>query len=77
MYIKARVIAGSKKEELIIEKPDHFKVFLREKAERNMANDRLRELLAIHFKVEKSAVWIINGHHSPQKLLSVKLVGES
>ncbi len=71
MYIKVRVIAGSKKEEVIVEKENYFKIFVREKAERNMANDRIIELVARQYAVPANKVRIISGHHSPSKLLSV------
>ena len=71
MYIKVRVLAGAKKEAFVVEKPDHFKISVRQKAERNEANTRVRELVAEHLGVPLASVRIINGHHSPQKLLSI------
>ena len=71
MYIKVRAIAGAKKEEVIVEKPNYFKIFVREKAERNEANDRIIELVAKQYGVATNKVKIINGHHNPSKLLSV------
>ncbi|OGI57397.1 hypothetical protein A3B85_00010 [Candidatus Nomurabacteria bacterium RIFCSPHIGHO2_02_FULL_37_13] len=50
---------------------DHFEISVREKAERNMANNRVLELVARHFQVPKSKVRIVNGHHSPSKLLII------
>jgi uncharacterized protein YggU (UPF0235/DUF167 family) len=69
MYIRVRVIAGAKKEQVVVETPDHFTISVREKAERNMANTRVIEIIGTHFGTKK--VRIINGHHSPVKLLSV------
>ena len=71
MYIKVRAIAGSKKEEVIVEKPNYFKIFVREKAERNAANERIIELVARQYGVTAKKVRIISGHHSPSKLLTV------
>ncbi len=71
MYIKVRVIAGAKKETIIRERHDHFEIFVKEKPERNMANTRIREIIAAQFNVPVAAVRIINGHQSPHKLLSV------
>jgi len=73
MYIKVRAITGSKKEEVISEKPNYFKIFVREKAERNLANTRIIELIAKEYKVTPNQVRITNGHHSPSKLLSVDI----
>ena len=72
MFIHVKVSAGSKKEELNQKSDDHFEVSVREKAERNLANNRVVELIANHFKISKSNVRIINGHHNPTKLLSIK-----
>ena len=72
MYIKVRVKAGAKSEEILQESADHFKIFVREQAKRNMANRRVIELVAMQFKVSPKNVRIISGHHSPGKLLAVE-----
>jgi len=73
MYIKVKVTAGAKKETLEQESPDHFKISVREKAERNMANRRVVELLAENYRLKPHQVKIISGHHSPSKILSIDL----
>jgi uncharacterized protein YggU (UPF0235/DUF167 family) len=73
MYIKVRVIAGFKKEEVILEKSNYFKIFVREKAKQNMANKRILEIIAGEYHVNLAKVRIISGHHSPSKLLSVDI----
>jgi uncharacterized protein YggU (UPF0235/DUF167 family) len=72
MYLHVKVKTDSKKEEFKKKNEDHFEAFVREPAERNLANTRVLELVAINFKVPKSRVRIINGHHSPTKLLSIR-----
>jgi len=71
MYIKVRVIAGARKE--IVEKIDdnHYNISIKEKAERNMANTRVCQIIAKILGVNITTVRIINGHHSPSKLISV------
>ena len=71
MYVKVRVVAGSKKEELIKMGTDNFRVFIRERAERNLANRRVAELIAMHYKIQVRRVRIISGHTSPPKILSI------
>ena len=71
-YIHVKVSAGVGKESFIEKNKDHFEISVREKAERNMANTRVLELIAEHFKVPVSKVRIINGHHHPSKLLVVE-----
>ena len=69
MYIKVVVNANSKKESFIQKNKDHFEISVKEKAENNMANKKIIELLASYFKVPMGKVRIINGHHHPHKLL--------
>lgn len=72
MYIHAKVTAKAKRESIREKSADHFEVSVCEPAERNMANTRVIELLALHLNIPKSHIRIINGHHSPTKLLSIK-----
>ena len=72
MYIKVVVQTGARKESIHKTSVDHFKISVREKAERNMANKRILELIANHFKISTKKVRIINGHHHPHKLLIVE-----
>ncbi|MDQ5949110.1 MAG: uncharacterized protein QG589_236 [Patescibacteria group bacterium] len=69
MYVKVRVIAGAKREEFIQESDDHFVIRTTEPAQANRANKRIIELISHHFSGKR--VRIINGHHSPGKLLAV------
>jgi len=69
MYIKIRVIAGAKREVVTEESADHFKISVKEPAERNLANARVLEIVRAKFSGKN--VQIVNGHHSPSKLLVV------
>ena len=71
-YIHVLVTAGAKKESFKQKKKDHFTISVKEKAERNMANARVLELVAEHFKIPKNKVRIVNGHHHPSKLIIVE-----
>lgn len=73
MFVKVKVVAGSKKEEIKKNKENSFLILVKEKAERNLANRRVCEIIAEHFKVSTKSVRIINGHQSPSKILSVNL----
>jgi len=70
MYIKVRVIAGSKEESVKKIKDDSFKISVREPAERNLANGRVIEIVRGQFPQAK-IVRIVNGHNSPHKLISI------
>ncbi|MDO8510258.1 MAG: DUF167 domain-containing protein [bacterium] len=71
MYIRVTVTANAKKETLAVAGENHFKISVKEKAARNMANNRIREIFARHFKVPIGKVRIISGYHSPVKLLAI------
>ena len=71
-YIHVKVSAGAGKESFKKKSVDHFLISVREKAERNMANNRVLELVAEHFKIPKNKVRIVNGHRSPSKLLIIE-----
>lgn len=73
MYIKVRVQAGSKKEEIKKKSKDTYIISVKEKAERNMANKRICEIVSSLFNVSTKDVRIINGHQSPSKILSINL----
>ena len=71
-YIHVKVTAGAGEEEFKEKSSDHFEISVKEKAQRNEANNRIIELVAKHFKVPVKKVRIINGHHHPSKLLVVE-----
>lgn len=71
-YIHVKILAGQKKEVFTCIDESHFEIRLKEKAKQNMANTRMLELFHEHFASAKR-IRIINGHHSPSKLLSVEM----
>ena len=71
MYVKVRVKAGAKKEEVRLVSKTHFAISVREKPLQNLANKRVIELIARHFRVPAKAVRIVSGHRSPSKILSL------
>ena len=71
MYIRVHAAAGGKRETVKQESVGVYAISVREPAERNLANIRIRELLAGELKVPLAAVRLINGHHSPTKLFSI------
>jgi len=71
MYIKIRVQAGAKKELLFKKSSDTYNISVKEKAERNMANKRVIEIIANLFNIPVKNIKIISGHQSPSKILSI------
>lgn len=74
MYIKVRVLAGAKREEVEKKADDHYIISVKEPAERNLANKRICEIIASLYNISSKQVRIISGHQSPSKILSVKVV---
>lgn len=72
MYIKVRVTPNSKKESFKKLDNDTFEISVKEKAERNLVNNKIIELLADYFSIQISGIKIITGHHSPRKILFIK-----
>ena len=73
MYVRVHVHAGAKKEIVIDRGEDRLDIAVREKAEQNQANMRVRELVARHYQVPVAKVRIHSGHHAPGKILLVDI----
>ena len=71
MYLRVEVTPGAKKESLE-EAEGKWLISVKEEAERNQANERVRELVAAHLGKTVGDVRIISGHHSHTKMLSVR-----
>lgn len=70
MYIKVLVTPGAKREK-VEEKDETLSIAVRETARGNHANDRVRELVALHFGQPLGKVRILTGHHSRAKMICV------
>lgn len=71
MYVKVRVYPGMKKESIREGEANSFEIITKAPAERNQANLRVKELIAMHYEVPVSAVRLVTGHHNPSKILEV------
>ncbi len=69
MYLHVRAYPGARQESVTHASPDHLIIHVREHAERNEANRRIVKI--IQGLYPGNIVRIINGHHSPSKLISV------
>ena len=72
MYIKVNVKAGAKRESVIKNADNRFEISVKEPAKQNLANKRIREILAEFYAVDIGNIRLINGHHSPRKLYAVE-----
>ena len=70
--VQVKVFAGAKKEKITKIKNDYFEIFVREPAQHNLANHRVRELIAYEYEVSLGQVQLRTGHQSPKKTLWVK-----
>lgn len=65
--------AGAKKEIVIDRGEGRYDIAVRQKAEQNQANMRVRELIARVYEVPIGKVRIHSGHHAPGKILLVDI----
>ncbi len=73
MKFWVKVKPGSKKEKVVRLSEDRLEVSVSAPPEKGKANDRLIELLAKHFRVKKSAVKLLRGERSREKLVEIEL----
>lgn len=70
MFLKVFVTPDAKKER-VEEKDGILLIAVKEPAERNQANKRVRELVATRLGIPVSKVRIMSGHRSRGKMLSI------
>ncbi len=71
MRVRVRVTASAKRERVSKMDNDEFHITVREPAEHNMANRRVRELIAQEFGVSVAKVRLMTGHRSRSKMVDV------
>jgi hypothetical protein len=71
MYIKVRVKAGAKKDDIEKVNENTFNVSVKADARQNMANKSVVRIVAKYLEIPENKVRIINGHQSPSKLISI------
>lgn len=71
MYVSVHVSAGAKRESLEELPKGRLKISVKAPAERNLANHRVRELVAAHFLLPLHKVRLISGHTSPAKIFDI------
>lgn len=73
MYVRVQVTPGAKKECIAKKSDTEFVILVKEPKERNLANRRVRELLAREFAVEISCVHLLTGHRSQSKIFTIDM----
>jgi len=71
MYIRVKVTPNAKKETVVQSSDSTFTICVKEPAERNQANKRVRELLMAKLGLSKGEIKLISGHQSSHKTFSV------
>jgi len=72
MLVKFHIQPGAKKDEIKGRHGDAVKVRLRAPPVDGKANDALVAFLADHLRIPRSAITIVKGHFSRQKLVEIK-----
>lgn len=72
MFVHVRSTPSARKERVTKVSATEFHIAVREPAERNMANKRIVELLAIALGTIPKHVTMLTGHRSPSKMFSVE-----
>jgi uncharacterized protein (TIGR00251 family) len=72
MFIKVKVFAGCKKDEIVKKKDDEFEVRVKEKAEQGRANRAVIKVLANYFKIDESKIRLIKGFKERNKIFEIK-----
>lgn len=62
---------GAKKERVEELPKGRLKISVKEPAKQNLANRRVRELVATHLRLPVAKVRLLSGHTSPSKIFSV------
>lgn len=72
MYVRVHAVPGARKERVTKSDETTFQITVREPAERNLANGRIREILAGELGVPLSQVRLLTGHRSSTKMYSIE-----
>ena len=71
MLIKVKVTPEAKKDEIVKKSEDSYAVKVREKAKGGMANQKVKEILTIYFKVAEGKIRLIKGGKKPNKIFDI------
>lgn len=71
MLIKVKAFPGARKEKVVALGDHAYEMYVREPAERNMANNRFRQLVALECQVPLAQVRIQSGARSRKKTFAI------
>lgn len=73
MYVHVQAVPKSQKERVTKVSESKLYIEVKEPRERNLANKRIREILAQEFQVSLAQVVMLTGHRSSSKMYIVEL----
>ncbi len=71
MFIKVKLKPNSKKQKIIRKSERDIEIWVKSKAERNLANLEMLEILSVFLGIEKNKIIIVSGHRRPNKMLKI------
>ncbi len=71
MFLHVKVFPKSKREKIEEIKENYFHIYIKEKAEKNIANKRVREILSSQLQKEEQKIHLISGHQRPKKIFKI------
>jgi uncharacterized protein YggU (UPF0235/DUF167 family) len=74
MYVRVHAVPDARKERVQEETDKSLTIWVKEPAEQNLANRRIRELVAQHYGVQRAQVRMLTGHRSSSKMFTVNSV---
>jgi uncharacterized protein YggU (UPF0235/DUF167 family) len=69
--IRVRVTTGKKKNQIIPIDQNTYEIVVKAKPQRGEANQAVRLLIALHYKVALSQVRLVSGHFSTHKIITI------
>jgi uncharacterized protein (TIGR00251 family) len=72
MFIKIKVFADCKNDEIVEKKDDGFGVRVKEKAEEGRANRAVIKVIANYFKIDESRIKLTKGFKERNKIFEIK-----
>lgn len=71
MYVRVEVKPDARRESVMHVDEKTLSIAVKEPATQNLANARVRELVALEFHVPIGKVKMISGHRSPRKIFDI------
>lgn len=71
MNVRVIITAGARKEKIEKTGEHTWNISVKEPAVHNRANTRMREIIALQYMVPVTHIFIMTGHHSRSKIVSV------